>query len=552
MAIRPFGYVDNARLMEETAGEIELILIDSALERPLEESYKFEIEKDRVRVFPVSSPKFSFYIPSTIPLTPQTLAFIGLYTGDGDKTGNIGFSQREMHINRFAYLMMTEIFGDNSSITWNILEDVKRFQSKTMRKFLTKYKVKLKIGKTDYPNPDLLKQEEDFSVRTNSCSFRDHYTDHAIEYEDARGERHGLKFKAKISDTGSKADIISTEEGCNRFIKRYGFEAFIRALAENIAQILFLKDEFLQKARESGFEDKEINLDHISAYITKGARAPGKSSIVYMQKLSGSAKILPIWMKIIYSCLKAIIYEEKVPWVVWRNSDWPTLLRLDAYKYLRKYVRWATSRGYDRYEVSSITDEKLEITKSPRSKATINAYLPITPLIMLLCGFYLAEGDTKKESLFKFREEPARRLVVGMTTSEHRVFKTFLAVLVSLGQDLVQSWKIKVGERYAPETEALASKLGVTLMRGGKIGQGYVRTFEIHQALLEWAMKEFPFMSEFKDRFKDVEITGAGIPRLHLRCNSAINEYFLSLIVDLVFNLDDLIEDKCLSSPKVV
>ena len=122
-----FGYIDVKKLMEETKGKIKLILTDSALERPLIASYKFKIEKDRVRIFSKSSSEGCFYLPAEISLTPKVIAFFGLYAGDGDKTGDIGFSQREMHINRFAYLMMTEIFGDNSTITWSILEDIKRF-----------------------------------------------------------------------------------------------------------------------------------------------------------------------------------------------------------------------------------------------------------------------------------------------------------------------------------------------------------------------------------------------------------------------------------------
>lgn len=66
-------------------------------------------------------------------LDPSLLIFLGLYGGDGDKTGSVGFGQKSIDIMEHAYDEMVEFFGHEFDVTYHITEDSLFFESDEMR-----------------------------------------------------------------------------------------------------------------------------------------------------------------------------------------------------------------------------------------------------------------------------------------------------------------------------------------------------------------------------------------------------------------------------------
>ena len=454
-----FGTINLEKLLTSVS-KIKVTLIDSAIKRHVSGEYSFSKIGRYLRIKSKDNQKLTLKIPKIIKLTPDLVAFVGLYLGDGNKTGNIGFSQREIHILKFAYDMELKIFGQNFENRWSILEDTQRFKTPIMKRKLQPIK--------------------------------------------------------KIITSKNKG--LSGKE------------------LELAAQREFLVREFLSKARHVGLsiKRKEINRPVISPL--KGAKKPGESSLEYIHDLYGSRHFLPLWLKIVYDVTNSIIDGEKYEWISWKTSPREASYQLDVIKYITQRVRYMTGRGQSKYKVTrGLTDQGfIKISKRGQHTATICAQIPLNPLFFLVCGLYLAEGDTKKEHIFIFdkKEAPIR---VGITSSEERVVRAFVELLENLGKDLISRWKVKVGTKYLVETEEIAQRLGVVTLRGGEKGQGYVRTQELHEMAKNWALQEFPFLRKYSDLYTNLEITGVGIPRVHVMAKTTIDVYFVALVRDSVF-----------------
>lgn len=66
-------------------------------------------------------------------LDPSLLIFLGLYGGDGEKTGSVGFGQKSIDIMEHAYEEMVEFFGHEFDVTYHITEDSLFFESDEMQ-----------------------------------------------------------------------------------------------------------------------------------------------------------------------------------------------------------------------------------------------------------------------------------------------------------------------------------------------------------------------------------------------------------------------------------
>jgi len=454
-----FGTINLEGLL--SSKKVELTLIDSATRRPISATYSYSRMDHRLKIMSQENPSIALIIDSEIQLTPSIIAFIGLYLGDGNKTGNIGFSQREINILKFAYDMELRIFGQNFRNRWSILEDTKRFESEAMKRKLKSI-------------------EKVIAAKNKSLSGKD------------------LKLAAQRE---------------------------------------FLIREFLAKASRARLTINRSDINRPVISPLKGAKAPGKSSLEYIHDLYGSKYFLPLWLKIVYDVVNSIINEEKFAWINWVIPPKESPYKLDVSEYILQRVRYGTSPASSRYKVTQkLTNPNfIEISKRGRYKATVKRQLSLSPLLFLVSGFYLAEGDTKKEHVFIFekKEVPIR---VGITSSEERVVRAFIELLENLGENLIGRWKVKVGTKYLIETEEIAQRLGVITVRGGDKGQGYVRTQELHEVAKTWALQEFPFLKKYKDVYTNLEITGVGIPRVHIMAKPTIDAYFVSLVRDAVFH----------------
>ncbi|MBU2052990.1 MAG: hypothetical protein KJ721_01960, partial [Nanoarchaeota archaeon] len=102
--------------------------------------------------------------------------------------------------------------------------------------------------------------------------------------------------------------------------------------------------------------------------------------------------------------------------------------------------------------------------------------------------------------------------------------------------DVFDYWLIKVGTKYFPEINAFSLKTLVPISRGGKKGQGISRSTEVSEALLKWALTNFPIMEEYKSLFRHIEFTGSGIARIDLRCKSSAAPLLFSLMRDSIIS----------------
>ena len=113
-------------------------------------------------------------------------------------------------------------------------------------------------------------------------------------------------------------------------------------------------------------------------------------------------------------------------------------------------------------------------------------------------------------------------------------------MLENLGKNMLVAWKVKVGTKYESETEEIAQKLGVVTLRGGEKGQGYVRTFELDSEAKKWALNYNDILKNYVAEYHHLEMTGAGITRVHIISHPPLGPFFLTLIREMVFNTDNL------------
>jgi len=464
---RSLGFVDLLKLIEMCNGNIEVKLTDLGATWVIRKRYRWKIDGDFMEIRPVDDVTKVLKLPKVIQLTPRRIAFLGLYDGDGNKVRDggreIGFSQREINIHKFAHDMFLEIFGSQFPVKWSILEDTRRFETNEMKQELNKL----------------------------------------------RSEIAGFGSTRRTDDVGLQKEYI--------------------------------KREFLTAAQRVGLRVDESQLRTPVVSPKKGARAAGKSSLEYIQNLTGSEKFLPLWLKIVRTCTDGIILNQQSvdDVLVFHGKPHETdLFVLDVERYVRD-IRWATGRGRASYLVSALDADFFQIGKSKKVKVVVRRKLKMTPFILLSAGIYLAEGDTKKDDFFVFENESVS-LNVALTSSETDYIRAFIELLETVGNNLVQSWKVKVGTKYQWETEELAQKLGVITLRGGEKGQGYVRTLELDKELKNWGLSNHPILKEYSELYHHSEITGVGIPRVHILGPTQLAPYFISLVRDCVFDFPGL------------
>lgn len=161
----------------------------------------------------------------------------------------------------------------------------------------------------------------------------------------------------------------------------------------------------------------------------------------------------------------------------------------------------------------------------------------IDPLWCYVSGLYLAEGSTPKSNLFTMYHEKSTAFSFGFTSTENESIALIIRSLKKLfaPEVCVNMWKIKVGSQYFPELVVIGLKNGVPMLRGGKSGDGKVRSMEISLSVKRWALEVAPCLKEYEDKFSHVEPTGAGIPRIDFSASSSICRWYFPLLMYAVF-----------------
>lgn len=484
--LRPLGHLDLEAFLAERSvshpgrAEVYVQLIDAGMIRPFSQVYEWRLGDDGVSLLvrPISSNRqagqTTFTLPRTIDLTPQMIAFFGAYDGDGNKTGEIGFAQNEVHLQEFVFACLRVLFGTSFDIDVNILEDTRYFDSEVVKRRIRE------IG--------------------------DQWT-------------YQGRSQAEISERKLQEQVL---------LERYQSQ-FSAAIPQPRRRIRYTISPL------------------------KGARTAGASSFEIIHNFVGSRRALPLLLDIIKSTIKTI-HVDQVHSEIHREPSRPSIVwvglpRSFSQEFIdtRAFVssdrcRYATSRGSVSYQILSSDDDHLWIKKPGGSRFAVYTRLGITPLLCLMFGLYLAEGTTAKAKFFTFRRQP-EDLALGFNSSEEISLDIFLGGLSSMfpsPESVIEQWLVKIGTKYFPESTALGEKLGVPVVRGGLKGQGIARGLEITQAVKRWALVQSPIMQRWEDKFSHIEFTGSGIPRIDVRCKAYPAPFVFSLVHDLVFEPDTL------------
>ena len=130
------GHINVDAFLQIRNGSIQLNLIDAGRIRPISQVYEWETDTSTGHVLlrPVLSKGSrarvgNVLIPQFINLTPETIAFMGAYDGDGNKTNKIGFAQNNSQLQDFVSRGLQVLFGDSFDSQVTLLEDEKYFQA---------------------------------------------------------------------------------------------------------------------------------------------------------------------------------------------------------------------------------------------------------------------------------------------------------------------------------------------------------------------------------------------------------------------------------------
>ena len=307
----------------------------------------------------------------------------------------------------------------------------------------------------------------------------------------------------------------------------------------------FLLNEFQEEGEKIGMK---INSDEIKNITISNV----KGGLERIQEFKNSKDFLALWLKIEHSVVENIvnnIKESNDEAIIFYSNPHDSDYSLDVQKYV-KSIKWKLLTRYGKYQ-TEIKNNKLYISRSKIKEINVERNLKISPLICVNSGLYLAEGSTKKDYLFLF-ENVKVPLNISLTHTDAVNIQSYCMFLEKIGENLLSSWKVKIGTKYESEVELLAQRYGVIALRGGELGQGYVRTIELDMASKQWALDQVKYLEKYSELFHHTELTGVGIPRIDISGDSVSSHYIISLIRDISFftqNLDEYIvikkEDEC-------
>ena len=421
----------------------------------------------------------SILIPQFINLTPETIAFIGAYDGDGNKTNNIGFAQNNSQLQDFVSEGLQVLFGDSFPSDVTILEDEKYFQGEDVVAQMT-----------------IIKEQWITQGRPE-----EQITDSELQEEVLR-QKYASQYNGVLHDETIKY-VISPR---------------------------------------------------------KGAGASGKSAYEIIRNLRHSKSFLPFFLAIIKESVNSILQDSigsnEITW------SGPPLTYHRQYLDVRSYVEsgkccYMTKGGQlKQYEI--IAEQRIERSnllwiQKPKSKRpfAVPVELPLSPIFCLMLGYYLAEGSSSKAAYFTFRERYEQSISLGFNSSEENTLRVFFCGLDVLfpnsRSEIITGWLVKIGSKYFPESITVGEKIGVPLTRRGPKGQGAAGSIEFTEAVRDWAIAQFPLMKEWIDEFLHIEFTGAGIPRVDIRCARFPAQFLAALICDLLFfpeSIEEFIRDR--------
>lgn len=509
------GRLRVADFLKRSRGEVRGRVVTDAKDRYYSRDYTWSVSKDEVVVQRSNGSGDAVTMPATIDLDEPLVAFFGLYSGDGAKgteapddsariLPSISFSQKEPHLVRFAVDYFRRLFTGDVRFVFSLGEDSAYFMDGDGLELLRAH-----YGSGGIPTvPPLSK------VRPT--------------LNDA-DERYLKEVRPDVS--GDSADYLA-------------FYYFHKAAME----------EILTEVKRQDVNSAGVTLgtgDRVTASLRrpfkKGARLPGGSSRSDEIHVGGLNGIGELFLKVLHDIEETLLLDTQsstsglVQW-----SDVPSKVgrTIDVEDFFLKHEFGQIAGERPAFQLQEGAFLRGRWARS--TDVLVAPSLLITPLWCYTAGLYLAEGSTPKEALFSMYRGRPSGFSLSFTSSEGASIELVLRALRSLFSPelCLESWKIKVGSQYFPELVVTGLKHGVPMLRGGRSGDGKLRTMEISLAVRSWALgiADLPLSQTsllheyYADRFTHVEPTGAGVARIDFSASSALCRWYFPLLMFSVFS----------------
>ena len=442
-------------------------------------------------------------VPTKLDITPELVAFFGLYSGDGSKgvesppnsgiikLHNVSFEQREVNLIKFVVTQFRYLFGKSINFRFTLGEDsVLFFQGDYYKKLVDYFGGKLpaikKLTKLSVKDNEYLKETRDFQTNGTDYDLKFYYS-----FKDAMKE---ILIKQKKDEFNNASIILNTNDLITASLRR----------------------PFKKGSREYG----------------KGSRSDGMS-------VQGTNGLGEIFLYILHSIEDSILnncQKSKNDLIEWRGKP-------DAIGEKEKTIDFFTNHNYgkingDRPKFSHSEDPKLVIGKWSRSKEVcISSVIQFTPKLAYVSGLYLAEGSDHDRMISMYNSKQTG-LNFSFTSSEDNSLSIVISQIQNIikNSPVISTWKVKVGSQYFTELVSMSNKLNVPMLRGGKKGQGKLKTVELSLAIKSWALEVCPTMEQFKDRFTHLEPTGAGVARIDFTSPSTYCKWLFPIFMSSVFS----------------
>lgn len=477
-----YGHIDLLNLLTSAGGEINGVLTDSGMERPYHGAYEVTNrqgegadEKITIQANSRSSP---ITLARFVPLDVGFLIFVGMYAGDGNKVGDIGFGQKNLILMAYLHTALGKLFGESFTLRYSITEDTKYFDSDEMREVLKVLRQTLdKEGLTAEELDRELFVEKEFLRREVSkklSALKIQYDPQAISVTVSP-----LKG-ARAAGQSSREDLIGLD----------GSRPYLPIL-------LKLVDGVMDSVVGNTLELRTTpEAEPWLVWDTPPQNAVGVTIDTRSYILTSS------------HCRYFTSTGNEQRLLVDQNEGLLSVAKQNG-------------RAVSVFPQISIT---------PPFCVTTGLYFAEggTPKERLL-SFHSGqqEGGLSVEFVSSVDDDVA-------------ILVKALSQIFSDINDIFSYWKIKIGSAYISETGAVGEKIGVPILRRGAKGQGKSRTFEVAGHVKHWATETFPTLGRFEDHFSHMEFTGAGIVRSHLAFSSSIAPLLFALMYDVAFDWEEL------------
>lgn len=442
-------------------------------------------------------------LPAVISLDEAFVGFFGLYSGDGAKGSedpkspgklitSVSFSQREPNLVKFAVQQFRRIFP-YARFIFSLGEDSAYFMA----------------GK----GLDML-----------------------IAYYD--GTLPEAKPLSEVRPASDRMDNQYLLEKRHTQINVHNDLAFFYQHKKAMQAILTAQKQHEVASAGIMLAEKDAVTASLRRPFKKGAREPGGSSRSDETHVGGVTGMGELFLRIMHDIEETVQEDHQVSaqgLVRWNGqpSEIGELLDLKEF-YIRHPYGCVTGKRPILEDGSTAYYQG--VWKSSK-KLLIAKTLRLTPLWCYTSGLYFAEGTSPKHELFAMYQRTPHGFGIGFTSSEGTSLELIIRALQTLfpTDACVETWKIKVGSQYFPELVVVGLKNAVPMLRGGKSGDGKIRTMEISLAIKDWALEVAPIMRSYEHRFSHVEPTGAGVPRIDFSASSALCKWYFPLIMYTIF-----------------